>query len=291
MDYEYQYQRLIEKYKGMEFDIVKNYYESHHIIPKCMGGLDSIDNIVKLPPKAHFVAHHLLCKIYPTDYKLASAFNFMCCHTGERRTLNINSKLFEAARLHFSKNHPSKRPESRDHMSSVVSKLWDNPDYRNNHSQVSIAREKWVAYYDKMGIKHVNGYPACDICGSVVKLRKNRTCSKICADKLQKQTYGLSEESKSKMIEGIKIYMSELTQSEKESRLKKSIHSDNVDHIKRGRNISKGKLGKSTKQYETMGRRFAAMSDEEFKEYLSTISEWCWVRYTNLRNKWKRQLQ
>lgn len=291
MDYGSQYRKLIDKYRSLESEVINDYYESHHIIPRCMGGLDTIDNIVKLPPKAHFVSHHLLCKIYPDDYKLASAFNFMCCHTGSRRTLNINCKLFEAARLHFSKNHPSKRPESRERMSKSMIDVRKDPNYRNSHSQISISKEKWIAYYDKLKIPHIDGYPTCSICGIVVNDRKNITCSKKCVDLLQKQIYGLSEESKCKMIDGIKKQIASLTPEEKRKRLEKSIHSSKVDHIRRGRNISKSKLGKPTNQYEIMGRRFAAMTDKEFEEYLLTISKWCWARYTNLRDKWKKQLQ
>lgn len=36
------------------------YYERHHIIPKCMGGDDTGDNIVLLTPREHYIAHLLL---------------------------------------------------------------------------------------------------------------------------------------------------------------------------------------------------------------------------------------
>lgn len=36
-----------------------NYYESHHIIPRCMGGVDQ----VLLTAKEHFVCHLLLCRM------------------------------------------------------------------------------------------------------------------------------------------------------------------------------------------------------------------------------------
>ena len=37
---------------------------SHHIIPRCIGGKDSPDNLVNLTFREHFVAHLLLAKIY-----------------------------------------------------------------------------------------------------------------------------------------------------------------------------------------------------------------------------------
>ena len=52
------------------------YFEVHHIVPKCVGGEDIDDNLVRLTPKEHFVAHRLLTKIY--SYKgIRYAYNMM----------------------------------------------------------------------------------------------------------------------------------------------------------------------------------------------------------------------
>lgn len=40
------------------------YTESHHIIPKCLGGTDTESNIVNLTAREHFIAHYLLAKIH-----------------------------------------------------------------------------------------------------------------------------------------------------------------------------------------------------------------------------------
>jgi hypothetical protein len=39
------------------------YTEKHHIIPKCMGGPDTSNNLVRLTAKEHFIAHRLLVKM------------------------------------------------------------------------------------------------------------------------------------------------------------------------------------------------------------------------------------
>jgi hypothetical protein len=52
-------------------------YEKHHILPKCLGGNNDKNNLIKLPPKAHFLAHYFLCKAYPDDKKLKHAFAMM----------------------------------------------------------------------------------------------------------------------------------------------------------------------------------------------------------------------
>lgn len=62
MNYLNHYNKLIERAKNR--NIHEGYYESHHIIPRCMGGNDDSNNIVKLTPEEHYVAHQLLYKIY-----------------------------------------------------------------------------------------------------------------------------------------------------------------------------------------------------------------------------------
>lgn len=39
------------------------YFETHHIIPKSLGGVNESSNLVKLTPKEHFVCHMLLPKM------------------------------------------------------------------------------------------------------------------------------------------------------------------------------------------------------------------------------------
>lgn len=46
------------------------YSERHHIIPKCLGGTNDKDNLVRLTAEEHFVAHKLLIMIYPKNQKL-----------------------------------------------------------------------------------------------------------------------------------------------------------------------------------------------------------------------------
>lgn len=72
MNYQKIYDAIIEKAKLR--DEIECYYEKHHIIPKSLGGLDSIENLVKLTFKEHFVCHRLLTKIYPKENKMHYAF-------------------------------------------------------------------------------------------------------------------------------------------------------------------------------------------------------------------------
>ena len=53
------------------------YYESHHIVPKCLGGSDDKGNKVKLTYREHFVAHRLLHRIYPEHLGLLHSVKIM----------------------------------------------------------------------------------------------------------------------------------------------------------------------------------------------------------------------
>ena len=50
-------------------------YEIHHILPKCKGGNNNKDNLVKLTLFEHIKAHYLLALAYPEEEKLLYAFS------------------------------------------------------------------------------------------------------------------------------------------------------------------------------------------------------------------------
>lgn len=70
MNYQLHYDRLIERAKNR---VLGGYCEKHHIIPKCMGGNNDKENLVKLTPEEHYLAHLLLIKIFPSNSKLVWA--------------------------------------------------------------------------------------------------------------------------------------------------------------------------------------------------------------------------
>lgn len=64
MDYAAIYARLVERAKHRVLD---EYTESHHIVPRCMGGGDDSSNLVRLTAEEHWVAHKLLVKMHPSE--------------------------------------------------------------------------------------------------------------------------------------------------------------------------------------------------------------------------------
>lgn len=72
--YKNRYNKFIESIKAKGHRTFDNYTETHHIVPRCLRGPDSPDNLIRLTLREHFLAHWLLWKAYPTYLPLASAF-------------------------------------------------------------------------------------------------------------------------------------------------------------------------------------------------------------------------
>ncbi|EFW3029272.1 HNH endonuclease [Shigella flexneri] len=98
MNYQKIYNDLISRAQTRE--PLSEYKETHHIIPRCMGGSDDKENLVELTGREHFIAHWLLCKIYDTP-GLKKAFGLMCL-TGKNRSYKISSQLYELGRRRLS---------------------------------------------------------------------------------------------------------------------------------------------------------------------------------------------
>jgi hypothetical protein len=112
MNYQRIYDQIIDRAKSEER--VKGgdvYYEAHHIIPKCMGGLGGYHqwknhpNIILLTAREHFFCHLLLCKIYPENKKILGGLWSMCkldrsIHSSR---YTPSSRIIEYARSEFAK--------------------------------------------------------------------------------------------------------------------------------------------------------------------------------------------
>jgi hypothetical protein len=111
-----------------------NYYERHHIIPKSLGGLNNSTNLVLLTAREHFIAHRLLCEIYPENDKLKFAYWAMCnqLHGDVSRHYTISSREFQHARKQFSianSNLHKGKKLSQTHIDIIKYKMvFNNPN-------------------------------------------------------------------------------------------------------------------------------------------------------------------
>lgn len=114
MNYQKVYDQLVERAKSeQEQRIIRKhngeYFEGHHIIPKCLGGTGYVSwanknpntrnsNIVGLTAREHYVCHWLLVRIYPDNKKIIYSFWIMNNQSKNGRRY-INSRAFEEARI------------------------------------------------------------------------------------------------------------------------------------------------------------------------------------------------
>lgn len=85
MNYHKIYDALVTRGKNR---VLTGYKEKHHIIPRCMGGTDELENLVWLTPEEHYVCHLLLVKIHPGSLKLVKAAMFMVSSNSSQQRSN-----------------------------------------------------------------------------------------------------------------------------------------------------------------------------------------------------------
>jgi len=99
MNYQKIHNQIINRAKQRELD---GYKERHHIVPRCLGGDDNIDNIVLLTAREHFIIHKLLCRMYPNEDKLFFAYRMMAVMKNSKdnnRDYYVSAREFEEIRI------------------------------------------------------------------------------------------------------------------------------------------------------------------------------------------------
>jgi Salmonella phage homing endonuclease len=85
VNYATHYERLVDRARTRP---VVGYVERHHVVPKCLGGSNAPENIVRLTPEEHYVAHQLLVKMHPGNHRLVWAAAAMTNQTQVQRRGN-----------------------------------------------------------------------------------------------------------------------------------------------------------------------------------------------------------
>jgi len=107
MDWLKIHDQIIDKAKHR---VLKNYTETHHILPKCLGGTDSPDNLVKLTAREHFIIHKVLCILYPNESKLHwASFMMANCrgNNSQHRRYRIGSREYQRLKENVSHSKES----------------------------------------------------------------------------------------------------------------------------------------------------------------------------------------
>lgn len=100
MDYTQIYNRLVARAvdRNWKKSTAPCYVEFHHIVPKCLGGLDDKNNFACLTAREHFLAHLLLVKIFPQESKLIFAANMLTRNHSKHRIHNRDYQWLKEAR-------------------------------------------------------------------------------------------------------------------------------------------------------------------------------------------------
>lgn len=123
MNYQTHYNNLIDSRKKLfrkKGD--GNYYESHHIIMKSMGGTDDSENLILLTAKEHFLAHKILHEIYKNRSTAYALFR-LCLYDNENKIKITSGRSYEYARKIYSV-----------YASETMKSLWEDPDTREKLS-------------------------------------------------------------------------------------------------------------------------------------------------------------
>lgn len=187
MNYQKIYQALINRAKSRT---LIGYKETHHIVPRCMGGTDDHTNLVELTPEEHYVAHQLLVKIHTEDKRLLYAAVMMCSN-------RINNKLYGWIRRRLSAHQSMAMSGNGNNM---FNKRWVSNEFETKLVDVNTAEK----------VLNSGQYIAGKIatrasCGCLVRKR--------CIDHEEKRKLSV-ERKKEEFVQKTKALFSEFLQSD-----------------------------------------------------------------------------
>lgn len=141
MDYRRHYEKLIERARNRT---LSGYAETHHVVPRCIGGSDERGNLVEVTPEEHYVAHQLLHKMYPQEPKLFFALIVMLGNPHKQRTNKLygwvrrkNAQIVSVKSLEMWRD-----PEYRAKHKAAMDIVRASPEYRAKFSKIHKGRIK-----------------------------------------------------------------------------------------------------------------------------------------------------
>jgi hypothetical protein len=114
--------------------LAEEYSESHHIIPRSLGGSNTKDNLVKLLPQEHYICHLLLTKMLTGEEKAKMIYALKLMSTTKNKHQEHryipSSRIYAIQRKMFSEvhsarmklNHPFNNPENRKKHQAAIDK-------------------------------------------------------------------------------------------------------------------------------------------------------------------------
>ena len=103
-NYQQRYQKFI-KSRPTRTKIKFDGCETHHIIPKSVGGSNDLSNLVVLTPREHFIAHMMLVKCYKgkSKSKMVYALMKLSIANGNHHGYRLTAKRYETIKNRFAR--------------------------------------------------------------------------------------------------------------------------------------------------------------------------------------------
>lgn len=176
MNYHKLYNELILAAKDAQRVKSKKYeYDSHHILPKSLGGTNDRTNLVLLTPREHYIAHKLLVKMYTgeSQKKMVYALWWM---TKSKKIVNgvrITSHDYEQARKMFVEanvnNDPIKKERFRKNHKAGI--------YKYDYSKISATLKSTLDKLSEAEMKErmIKSVALCDQKARADSIRKGKS--------------------------------------------------------------------------------------------------------------------
>jgi len=134
---------LENKYTRWYFQLIENakernqnieYCEKHHIVPRCLGGSNSSENLVTFSAREHFIAHLLLTKMLtgPAKRKMVFALFRMTSGNNKQQRYNLNNRSYELI-----------KQKMRDEIKLQNSGKWLTPEQQKNYYTAMASKVPW----------------------------------------------------------------------------------------------------------------------------------------------------
>ena len=231
MNYERIYNQIIERGKQR---LLEGYGENHHIIPKCIGGADTQDNIVRLTAREHFICHLLLIEVFPDTSGLYTAAYFMA---NTREGLRVGARTYALLREANAKVM-SKRVVSQETRDKMARRMTGTKLSKETREKISKSNKGKVNRYKGMSMEEMFGKEKAD----EIKAKKSKALK---GKPSTRKNYKPSEETKRKQSEALKG--------------KPSPHRGRVHTEEAKKKMSEVKLGKKYTK-ESIEKRIATLA-------------------------------
>jgi len=188
MDYQRHYDILVNRARNRK---LTSYFEKHHVIPRCLGGGDEAENIVKLTAEEHYVAHQLLVKIHPGNRKLVFAAWMMC--NGKKRNNKRYAWLKRKQLQVLSETHRGRKmPESnRRKLIAANTGRKCSEETRRKISEAQIGKVLTEDHKRKLSESHKGKKPSAETRMRMSEAGKKRVWPEDARRKLSKAKQGV----------------------------------------------------------------------------------------------------